>query len=184
MRAVTWIPNSDKDLDHLFNELRKIQHNNTNHPLWQNYNKEHFYSECSALSISFDEHDVPIFCSSILKRACWPNQVYRIINRLWKVSPISEPLKNSHPALGPMLYSQLDWLEKNTNCELVFISRETPNWQRWTIKQLAKNYNLHFGVDDYKYLTCSNSTDDSCWQHIIYQGNIKLLTHWQKKLDN
>jgi hypothetical protein len=75
---------------------------------------------------------------------------------------------------------QIDWLTKNTDCQLYFISRQTANWEDWCIRQFQKQFNLSFTNGTYKYLTCPNECDDTCWQTIIYNGNKDLLTQWKK----
>lgn len=179
MNAFTWKPETNTPLDKLFDELR-LKQEKTTHPLASNYTKNNF-KDCLAFSIVF-ENDLPILCSSILGRNCWPNNVYRILNRLWKVNDFkNNPIQNTHPTVGPLITSQINWLKENTDFELIFISRETPNWQKWSVFQLSHNYGFEFEYDDYKYLTCPNFTNESCWQRIIYQGNKDLLKLWERK---
>lgn len=180
MLAQTWTSGTNIELDFLFEKLRLNHQATFRHHLSSNYSKNHF-TDCAALSIVFD-NDIPILCSSILSRQCWPNKVYRILNRLWKVNDFKmSPITTTHPTVGPLISSQLDWLKSNTNFEMVFISRETPNWQKWSVSQLSTNYGFNFEYDDYRYLTCLNPKSDSCWQRIIYQGNEELLKHWQRR---
>ena len=184
MYAVTWRPGTDSLYDPLFDHLRERQYRDHDHPLWKNYNQEHFIKECLALTIAFNEYNLPVLCSSVLSRACWPKQTYRILNRLWAVSHSVSPIKNLMPEGSALLKSQINWLKENTNVELVFISRDTANWQQWTVKQYQKNYELDFEFDDYKYQVCNDACDDTCWQRIVYQGNKELLTSWSRKLPN
>lgn len=180
MKAVTWKPGTDTLYDPLFDHLRERHYRNQDHHLWKNYNRDHFYQECTALTISFDENDLPIFCGSILKRDCWPEKTYRILNRLWGVRPETIIIKKAHPSNGSFVKSQIDWLKENTDCELVFISRESEYWQQWTVNTY-KSFDLDFYFNDREYLTCHNEDDSSCWQRIIYQGNIDLLKEWKHK---
>lgn len=180
MDTVTWKLGTNKKYDHLFGQLQEKQYNNTSIPLWKNYNLNHFESECSAVTIAFDD-EVPIFCSSILGRDCWPIGAYRVINRLWKINPDNHPLRAIHAAVGPMIKSQLNWLKNNTDYKLVFISRESSMWQNWTIKQLDIQFNLNFKYDDHKYLTCDDQTCNSCWQRIIFCGDSSLLESWKRQ---
>jgi hypothetical protein len=84
------------------------------------------------------------------------------------------------PSFGMTAKSQIDWLSKNTDCQLYFISRQTANWEDWCIRQFQKEFNLSFTNGTYKYLTCPNECDDTCWQTIIYNGNKDLLDRWKK----
>jgi len=79
-----------------------------------------------------------------------------------------------------MLHSQLGWLRSNTNFELAFVSRETDHWQPFFLDNFSRYFNLDFKMDSYKYLTCNNEKDSSCWQKIIYYGNDSLLTSWKR----
>lgn len=181
MNAETWTLGTNHDLDLLFETLRGNQYSNKSQPLWMNYNKEHFTNECSAVTIVF-EHDKPILCASVLHRQCWPKNVYRIMNRLWRTVPADNPLRKPHLGVATMIRSQVNWLQNNKQCSLVFMSRQTDKWQKWSTKHLQKHYDLTFNYDNYKYLTCDNHLENSCWQRIIYQGDDTVLSSWSRKL--
>jgi hypothetical protein len=85
------------------------------------------------------------------------------------------------PSFAESAKSQIEWLAHNTNCELYFISRQTDNWEEWVIKNFQEVYGVVFKTDNYKYLTCPNECNDTCWQKIIYNGNEQLLTQWKQK---
>ena len=83
--------------------------------------------------------------------------------------------------MGYSAGSQIEWLEKNTDCLLYFISRQTDNnWDNWMIEHF-KEYGIHFKTDKYLYLTCPNECDNTCWQHIIYTGDDSLLELWKRR---
>lgn len=179
MRTITWEPGSNPDMDRLFDKLRQQHYEDHSHRLWQNYSKEAF-KDVAALTIYFDENDVPEVCSSTMWRDCWPEGVYRIHNRVWKCNNKKQFLRKVSPSMGYSARSQIDWLKANTDCKLYFISRQTSNWDEWMIKHF-KEYDIHFETDNYMYLTCPNECDDTCWQYIIYNGNTALLEHWKHK---
>jgi hypothetical protein len=54
------------------------------------------------------------------------------------------------------------------------------NWEQWCINNFLDRFNLEFKTDNYKYLTCPNECDDTCWQKIIYNGNESILSQWKK----
>ena len=178
MYTKIWRPGTDLELDQLFESLRMQQYHNRTHVLWRNYSSIAFV-ECEALSITFVDNE-PFFCSGILKRDCWPNNTYRILNRLWKPAVRLLTLKRISPGLGSMVHSQLDWLKENTDFKLAFISRETDHWQAFTIDNFETHFNLKFRMDSYKYLTCENAGDLDCWQKIIYYGDETVLTRWKR----
>jgi hypothetical protein len=178
MYTKTWKFGTDQELDQLFESLREKQHQDHSHPLWRNYYPTAF-NECEAVSINFVNNE-PFFCSSILKRDCWPNNTYRILNRLWKAAPRARSVGRLSPGLGSMLYSQLEWLRENTKFELAFVSRESNHWQKIFLDNFKNYFNLDFKMDNYKYLTCNNALDDSCWQKIIYYGKDEILTQWER----
>ena len=181
-KAITWKPGTDILWDPLFDHLRELHYQDHSHPLWKNYNRPHFFDECTAITIAFDGTGRPVICSSILKRDCWPDNTYRILNRLWSIFRTDDPIKKLHPSGSCILRSQIDWLNENTpKCDLVFISREAKYWQNWTVNQYRDNYDLNFEFDDYQYLVCNNPSDDSCWQRIIYQGDKQLLDQWSRR---
>jgi hypothetical protein len=178
MHTKTWRLGTDTELDQLFETLRRQQYNNHNHKLWKNYSYSAF-AECEAVSINFVD-DSPFFCSGILKKSCWPDNTYRILNRLWKPAERASSITRLSPGLGSMLHSQLDWLKENTDYKLAFISRETNHWQQFFLDNFKKYFDLEFKMDDNKYLTCNNAKDPSCWQKIIYYGDHTILSSWEK----
>lgn len=180
MSAVTWTNQSNSDLDILFENLREQQYNNTEDKYWRNYSLENFGHEVVAKTIYFDPDGKPALCSSICKKDVWPANTYRILNRTWK-TPTSR--YEFPPGIGnnfaDTVRSQLQWLRTNTQCQLYFCSRQKDGWQNWAIKNFIP-HNLYFETDEYKYLTCTNPNDDTCWQTIIYSGNKNLLESWPR----
>lgn len=183
MKAITWAPGTNKELDSLFDSLREERTNDTGHRLWKNYSKEYFFdSGIVALTMSFDENDNPMACASIASRECWPEKVYRIYNRAWKIQNKISFLKEITVEMGSMAHSQIDWLNENTDCQMYFISRQSDtDWRNWMIRNFKRQYNLLFYTTENKYLTCPNECDDTCWQYIIYNGNKEKLLEWQQK---
>ena len=180
MNTITWAPGTDLKMDQLFDQLREQQYDDRSHRLWKNYSKDSF-EFAVALTICFNDDGEPEMCSSIASRDCWPVNAYRILNRLWKHSnKIKFPMIMS-PSFAESAKSQIAWLSTNTTCELYFISRQTDNWEEWVIKNFQKVYGVSFKTDNYKYLTCPNECDDTCWQKIIYNGNEQLLSRWKQK---
>lgn len=180
MKAVTWVPGENTEFDQLFDSLREQQYQNQEHRLWKNYSKESF-KFAVALTICFNDNGDPEMCSSIASRDCWPNGAYRILNRLWKHSnKISYPRVMSE-SFGKTTQSQIEWLETNTSYQLYFISRQTDNWEEWCINNFRDRFSLAFKTDNYKYLTCPNECDSTCWQNIIYHGDESLLTRWKRR---
>lgn len=182
MRTVTWAPGTNSELDQLFDQLRERQYSDTDHRLWKNYGKDSF-SFAVALTIHFGDNDQPEMCSSIASRDCWPRQAYRILNRLWKVHDVRKTGAPGlmSPSFGFSARSQVEWLNNNTDYQLYFISRETDNWERWVARQFKSSYDLTFYTTDYRYLTCPNECDESCWQNIIYNGNTGILEQWKRR---
>jgi hypothetical protein len=180
MHVETWIPGQNKKLDQLFDSLREIQYQNKSHRLWKNYS-ENSFKDAVALTIVFD-NDVPEVCSSICYKDHWPHNVLRIYNRTWKCSNRKSFLKTVTPAMGLCGKDQIKWIKSNYNEFLYFISRETDNWQEWMVNEFKKSHDLDFQKDEYKYLTCNNINDDSCWQFIIYNGKEELLNLWKRRL--
>ena len=179
MKTTTWVPGTDPTLDQLFDNLREQQYQDRNHRLWKNYSKENF-NTAIALTICFNDDGNPEMCSSISSRECWPNGAFRILNRLWKHSNKIIYPRVMSDSFGQSAQSQIDWLRNNANCQLYFISRQTDNWENWCIKNFRDRFNLEFKTDNYKYLTCPNECDDTCWQKIIYHGDENILLKWKK----
>lgn len=178
IHAKTWKPGTDKSLDDLFEILRENFCQSEQNSLW--YTKKHF-EQCSALTISFDD-DTPIFCSSILERKIWPPGVFRIMNRYWRIGNNHTLLKTISQGSGEMTISQLEWVYRQPNFELAFISRQSDYWQSFIAKEYYQKYGLKFEIDNHnKYLTCDNIKDSTCWQKIIYQGNSNILSQWNRK---
>jgi hypothetical protein len=180
MRTITWAPGTNSEYDALFDQLREVQYNDRSHRLWKNYDRESFQFAV-ALTIHFDDDDIPELCSSISNRDCWPSEAYRILNRAWKPNNKKAFLKKISDCMGCSAKSQINWLSEHTSCKLYFISRQTNNWDKWVIENFEKQFNLVFETDSYKYLTCPNECDDTCWQTIIYRGDTTLLNTWKRK---
>jgi hypothetical protein len=183
MYTKLWIPGTDNELDDLFDMHRQIHHDDHSHRLYDNYAREAF-AEVSALSITF-ENDEPAMFGSILNRSCWPDNAYRICNRTWKAKEYRLVTGSMHgPSLvfGEMITSHVEYVKQNLNWELIFISRQTDNWQRVAKTTFNRQLGLEFEYDKYKYLTCENDCDDSCWQYVLYMGNASLLENWKRKL--
>jgi hypothetical protein len=183
IKTETWKPRTRPKLDKLFDELRQEQHSDTSHPLYQNYTKEAFH-QCAALTITFD-NDVPICCSGILHRSCWPNNAYRILNRFWKTKKERFVSLNTHNRMlriADSIKNQLEYAEKHLGAELVFISRHQDNWQKFMLDVIKNNTGYHWHLDlENLYQSCDDAQDETCWQKIIYYGDSNLLTHWNKK---
>jgi hypothetical protein len=183
MQTITWAPGSNVELDILFEELRLSHYNDHSHRYWTNYSPDAF-KMAVALTICFDDAGIPEMCSSIASRSCWPDGAYRILNRLWKANnKIAFPRKMS-PSFALSAKSQQEWLEKNTDYKLLFISRQTDNWQQFGLDNFQHRYDMIFKTDNYKYLTCPNECDDTCWQFIIYQGEEQVLEKWKRQLQD
>lgn len=180
MQSITWAPGSNSELDELFDNLRHLQFNNKSHRLWKNYDTD-IYNMSVALTIHWDDDGRPELCSTIAKRDCWPENTYRILNRMWKVSEKKKRyLRRVSNCVGLSAKSQIEWLANNCNYDLVFCSRQTLNWEEWTIKNFKEYFSLEFKTDNYKYLTCENECDYTCWQKIIYHGNEGVLNQWKR----
>ena len=179
MRTITWAPGTNTEYDTLFETLRETHYADTSHRLWKNYAKDVF-KDVAALTIHFDDNDVPEVCSSTTQRSCWPVGAYRIHNRVWKANNKKLFLRRISPSMGYSAASQIDWLKNNTDCRLYFISRQTDNWNNWMIKHF-REYDIEFKTDNYMYLTCPNECDDTCWQRIIYYGDASLLDQWKRR---
>jgi hypothetical protein len=182
MQTVTWAPNTNAYLDQLFDQLREQQYQDRSHRLWENYSKNSFdYAGIIAYTICFDDNGIPEMCSSISSRDCWPSGAYRILNRLWKHSNKIPFPRVMSPSFAESAKSQISWLKDNTDCKLYFISRQTDNWEEWVMRNFKKVYGVTFQTDNYKYLTCPNECDNTCWQKIIYSGNQQILENWKRR---
>lgn len=180
MKTYTWAPGTNSELDEIFEIARQARFEDQTHRYWKNYGEDSF-KFAVALTICFGDDGVPEMLSSIANRECWPKQAYRILNRLWKHSnKIAYPRVMS-PSFAETAKSQIKWLDEHTDCGLYFISRQTDNWEDWVIKNFDDVYGIKFKKDNYKYLTCPNECDDTCWQRIIYSGNSELLKAWKRQ---
>lgn len=180
MNTVTWEPGTQKDLDELFEHLRQEQYNDRSHRLWQNYSRD-FLKYTVALTICFNQDKQPLMCSSISTRDCWPTGSFRILNRLWKVQDRKTAIpKVMSPSFYYSALSQVEWLNKNADCKLYFISRETDKWEAAGLRHFAR-YNMHFDIAPGRFLTCPNEEDTRCWQKIIYNGSQEILGKWKQK---
>jgi hypothetical protein len=181
IKTEIWKPRTRPKLDKIFDDLRQKQYADTAHPLYANYTKDSF-NECERISITFDD-DIPICCASIIKRTCWPDGVYRILNRFWKVNEERLNLLNTSTRMqrvSDCIKSQQEYCFKHFKAELVFISRQEDNWQKFLIHSIKNNTGYTWNFDEFKYQTC-NDENENCWQKIIYFGNDSLLESWNKK---
>ena len=122
MKTYTWVPGTDAELDKIFNDAREIQYNNRSHRLWKNYSQDDF-KDVTALTITFNDDFIPEVCSSILKRDCWPENAYRILNRTWRhTNRISRARETISPEFVDCTRDQIEWLKTNINPDLIFVS--------------------------------------------------------------
>jgi hypothetical protein len=170
----------DEWFDTLFDDLRNAQFLNHNDALHKNYSLGNFVN-CLAYSICF-ENNVPVMCATIAHKSCWPDKTYRILNRLWKPNDkrIKFPRQMSQ-SFGEIAKSQIKWIKDNLECDLMFISRETSNWQNFVISEFDRQFSIKWKSNTNKYLTCDNENCHSCWQNIIYIGNEEVLEHWKHR---
>lgn len=182
MKVITWAPGSNHEYDTLFSDLRELHYQDQSHRLWKNYSGESFsYAGIVACTIYFDDNNVPELCSSISNRECWPSSAYRILNRMWKPNNKKSFLKRVSDCVGQSVISQIAWLDKHTDYQLCFASRQTGHWNTWTLNSFKNDFNLSFKKDQYKYLTCPNECENTCWQNIIYRGNDQILDQWKRQ---
>lgn len=184
MRVVTWKPGTDTFHDQLFESLREKHYRDTTHRLWKNYSSRSFV-DCAALTIAFDSNNQPTHGASIIWKSCWPKGAYRIFNRLWLVGQRAARGNKLSPASAAIFNSQTEWLSKNTDCKLYFISREHNHWQQWVVHQF-RLFDIDLSFNDCKYLTCNDRNNSKCWQRIVYGGDETILNLWEtlKKKDH
>ena len=175
-----WVPRTDPYLDSLFEEYRVLQYNDHSHHLHHNYSEQAFTEPCR-FSITFD-NDIPVIFSSILSRACWPDKAYRIGTRTWKANSYRvKTLTRVTPAFSDMISSQVQYVKANLEYSLIFASRHSNHWQKFTTDSFKLYDNLEFKYNTRRYLTCDNCEDDTCWQRIIYLGDDSYLQNWKSK---
>lgn len=175
-QAVTWTV--DPVLDEIYEDLRKKHYVNEGHRLYKNYSKDHI-NEVSAKTIYWGHSGEPEIVCSILKRPCWPDNTYRILNRLWKAKLMSGPIFDISEGFAKILEDQLSWCQLR-KADGVFMSRQGDGqWQQWASEKLQAMTGLEFYLPSQKFLTCNNEEDDSCWQKIIYYGNPDVIQQWK-----
>jgi len=178
-QVTTWV--NDSTLDAVYEQYRQLQFENTNHRLYSNYSIAHI-SEVSAKSIYWGYDGRPKIICSILARTCWPQDTYRILNRLWKPTMNSGSAFDIDQGFGMLIEDQLAWCKRN-NSQAVFMSRQTDGkWQQWASEILTNMTGMEFYLPNEKFLTCSNEADRSCWQKIIFHGDKNVLNNWSHKI--
>jgi len=177
-QAITWTV--DPVLDAIYEDLRKKHYVNVGHRLYKNYSNNHV-NEVSAKTIYWGHSGEPEIVCSILARPCWPENTYRILNRLWKPKMLTGPIFDISEGFAKVLEDQLNWCQLR-NAAGVFMSREGDgNWQQWAGERLSAMTNLEFAMPEEKFLTCNNEQDTSCWQRILYHGDETVLENWSKQ---
>ncbi len=184
MKTHTWQPGTEPELEVLFDKLRQDHYQDHSHRLWPNYSRDNFH-DVTAMTIHWDDAGDPEMCSSIATKPVWSMGAYRIMNRTWKIKNKKTILRRVSDCVGYSVLSQIDWLKRNTDMRLCFISRQvehdTDRWDNWVLD----NFRTHFGVEmhtsPHRFLTCPNEHDDSCWQKIYYHGDGSLLENWKCK---
>ena len=183
MYTITWAPGSESSLDQIFNDCREQQYLDRTHRYWKNYSPDYWIDAgIIANTIYFNNNNVPEMCSTISSRQCWPNNVYRILNRIWKHTNRVKLKYTREMTQGwaDSVTSQINWLEQNLDYKLIFISRQTLNWQKHALEKFY-NYGITLKMDNYAYLTCPNECDNTCWQNIVYIGDESVLTQWPRR---
>ena len=177
-QVTTWT--SDTALDAIYEDLRKKHYIKAGHRLYKNYSPEHV-QEVSAKSIYWGHSGEPEIVASILSRPCWPENTYRILNRLWKPKLMSNPIFEINEGFTKLIEDQINWCELR-GASGMFMSRQgDTSWQHWVVSKLSAQTDLEFYIPEEKFLTCSNEDDESCWQRIIYHGNTDTMSTWKNK---
>jgi hypothetical protein len=180
-KVITWT--HDPILDSIYENLRSKHYANTSHRLYNNYGPEHV-AELSAKSIYWGLDGQPKIVCSILARSCWPADTYRILNRLWKPEINSDDAFSIDKGFALLIQDQINWCKEN-DAQAVFMSRQTPGrWQEWAAGILNKMTGISFHLPNERFLTCSNEDDESCWQRIIFTGDVELLNNWKNRPAN
>lgn len=176
-KAITWTV--DPVLDAIYEDLRKKHYVKIGHRLYKNYSKDHL-AEVSAKTIYWGHSGEPEIVCSILARPCWPDNTYRILNRLWKPEMLTGPIFDISEGFAKILEDQTSWCELR-GAKGIFMSREGDGrWQRWANAKLTKMTGIQFYMPGDKFLTCNNEDDDSCWQRILFNGDVATLDDWKK----
>jgi hypothetical protein len=179
-QVTTWT--NDPMLDSIYEELRKKHYEKTSQRLFKNYSSTHL-KEVSAKSIYWGHSGEPEIVCSILARPVWPDNTYRILNRLWKTEINTGPVLGIQKAFGLLIQDQINWCELR-GAKGMFMSRDVNGaWQNWASRHFTKMTGITFVTPSDKFLTCSNEEDASCWQKIIYCGDTELLVDWNKKVE-
>lgn len=177
-KVTTWTV--DPALDAVYEDLRSKHYANTSHRLHSNYGPEHV-AELSAKSIYWGIDGQPKIVCSVLSRPCWPDNTFRILNRLWKPKLNSGDAFSIDNGFALLVQDQLAWCTSH-GARAVFMSRQTPGrWQEWASSALSNMTGISFHLPDQKFLTCSNEHDESCWQRIIFVGDTSLLNNWKNR---
>lgn len=177
-QVITWT--TDSVLDQIYDDLRKKHYINSGHRLFKNYSEYHI-REVSAKSIYWGHSGRPEIVASILQRPCWPDKTYRILNRLWKPDMHTNPVFDINEGFTKLIEDQINWC-KLRGAKGMFMSREgDTNWQQWVVSKLSKQTDIEFYIPDEKFLTCNNEEEDSCWQKILFHGDVDQMSTWKNK---
>jgi len=177
-QVITWT--TDSVLDQIYNDLRKKHYLKSGHRLFKNYSEYHI-REVSAKSIYWGHSGRPEIVASILQRPCWPDETYRILNRLWKPDMHTNPVFEINEGFTKLIEDQINWC-KLRGAKGMFMSREgDSNWQQWVVSKLSNQTDIEFYIPDEKFLTCNNEEDESCWQKILYHGDTDQTLTWKNK---
>lgn len=175
-QTTTWT--IDPVLDEIYEDLRKKHYLKIGHRLYKNYGPDHI-NQVSAKTIYWGHSGEPEIVCSILQRPCWPDNTFRILNRLWKPNILSGPIFEISEGFAKILEDQISWCELRKATGM-FMSREGDGkWQKWAGEKLSKMTGLNFYMPYDKFLTCNNESDDSCWQRIIYYGDMGNIKTWK-----
>ena len=175
-QVTTWT--TDDVLDSIYEDLRKKHYIKTGHRLYKNYSEYHI-QEVSAKSIYWGHSGEPEIIASILARPCWPNETFRILNRLWKPNMLTNPIFEINEGFTKLIEDQISWCELRS-AKGVFMSRQGDTaWREWAILKLKEQTDLDFFLPDEKFLTCNDEQSTNCWQKIIYYGDTDQLTNWK-----
>ena len=177
-QVTTWT--TDSVLDQIYDDLRKKHYIKSGHRLFKNYSEYHI-QEVSAKSIYWGHSGHPEIVASILARPCWPEETYRILNRLWKPNMHTNPVFEINEGFTKLIEDQINWCELH-GAKGMFMSREgDTNWQQWVVAKLTGQTDLSFFIPEEKFLTCGNEEDESCWQKILFHGDVDQMLTWKNK---
>jgi|TARA_B110000908_G_scaffold47914_1_gene58493 hypothetical protein len=162
------------DINFLFKEIYNLKKD----VLWRNY-ESYDYNTNLYTSVQYDTHGQLALVSGIHTRDFYPENTYRVFNRLAR-NPNARlggaKTNNGSQPSHEMLQQQIDTVTSQLNGKFYFFSRQTKNdrWMNFYLRSFNETNNNELVISKDRYWITSSNDPAKGAQSLIYPKNLEI----------